>query len=128
MCDKDLTWALKTGDVAEVEGMLKKAEDVNRTLDGGRKPLHYACDFGRKEMVEFLISKGADVNAPDKHGLTPLISACLEGHASCVKVLLDKHVPKLRCSGIYTTVELLSKISTLASFHVSLCGPGWRKR
>lgn len=39
-----------------------QAEDVNRTLDGGRKPLHYAADFGQTDMVEFLISKGADIN------------------------------------------------------------------
>ncbi|XP_061815600.1 myotrophin [Nerophis lumbriciformis] len=94
MGDKELAWLLQTGDLADVAEMLKTAEDVNRTLDGGRKPLHYACDFGRKDLVEFLISKGADVNAPDKHGLTPLISACLEGHASCVKFLIDKGADK----------------------------------
>ncbi|KAG7225632.1 hypothetical protein INR49_005038 [Caranx melampygus] len=76
-----------------------QAEDANRTLDGGRKPLHYAADFGQTDVVEFLISKGADVNAPDKHGLTPLISACFEGHTSCVKVLLDK--PLVPASRIY---------------------------
>lgn len=35
---------------------------MNRTLDGGRKPLHYAADFGQTDVVEFLISKGADIN------------------------------------------------------------------
>lgn len=39
-----------------------QAEDVNRTLEGGRKPLHYAADCGQNEMLEFLLSKGADVN------------------------------------------------------------------
>lgn len=41
---------------------LFQAEDVNRTLDGGRKPLHYAADFGQTDVVEYLISMGADVN------------------------------------------------------------------
>ncbi|XP_045928169.1 myotrophin [Micropterus dolomieu] len=90
MEDKELMWALKTGDLDEVQAKLVTAEDVNRTLEGGRKPLHYAADFGQTDVVVFLISKGADVNAPDKHGLTPLISACFEGHLSCVKVLLEK--------------------------------------
>ncbi|XP_049616795.1 myotrophin [Syngnathus scovelli] len=95
MGDKDLTWALKTGDLEEVQSMLKTLEDVNRTLEeGGRKPLHLACDFGQTSIVEFLLSKGADVNATDKHGLTPLIYACLEGHAACVKVLLEKGADK----------------------------------
>ncbi|XP_061663032.1 myotrophin isoform X2 [Syngnathoides biaculeatus] len=71
-----------------------KAEEVNRTLDAGRKPLHYACDFGQTPVVKFLISKGADVDAPDKHGLTPLFSACVEGHVDCVKVLLEKGADK----------------------------------
>uniref|UniRef100_A0A9J8B4N4 Myotrophin n=1 Tax=Cyprinus carpio carpio TaxID=630221 RepID=A0A9J8B4N4_CYPCA len=90
MGDKELMWALKNGELDEVKALLVKAEDVNRTLEGGRKPLHYAVDCGQAEMVEFLLSKGADVNAPDKHGITPLLSATYEGHVSCVKILLEK--------------------------------------
>ncbi|GAA6101408.1 myotrophin-like [Tachysurus ichikawai] len=71
-------------------------EDVNRTLESGRKPLHYAADCGQAEMVEFLLSKGADVNAADKHGITPLLSATYEGHLSCVKILLEKGADKER--------------------------------
>ncbi|KAL8222383.1 UNVERIFIED_CONTAM: hypothetical protein K2H54_075920 [Gekko kuhli] len=66
-------------------------EDVNRTLEGGRKPLHYAADCGQLEILEFLVLKGADVNAPDKHSITPLLSAVYEDHVSCVKLLLSKH-------------------------------------
>lgn len=89
-------WALNTGDLEEVKAKLLTAEDVNRTLDSGRKPVHYAADFGHADVLEFLISKGADINAPDKHGLTPLICACLEGHYSCVKLLLEKGADKDR--------------------------------
>lgn len=39
-----------------------QADDVNRTLDTGRKALHYAADAGQTDVVEFLIAKGADVN------------------------------------------------------------------
>ncbi|XP_042577506.1 myotrophin-like [Cyprinus carpio] len=92
MGDKELMWALKNGDLDEVKALLVKAEDVNRTLEGGRKPLHYAADCGQAEMLEFLLSKGADVNAPDKHGITPLLSATYEGHVTCVKILLEKVV------------------------------------
>ncbi|TRZ02759.1 hypothetical protein DNTS_029157 [Danionella cerebrum] len=96
MGDKELMWALKNGDLDEVKNLLVKAEDVNRTLEGGRKPLHYAADCGQTEMLEFLLSKGADVNAPDKHGITPLLSATYEGHATCVKILLEKGADKNR--------------------------------
>ncbi|XP_021330653.1 myotrophin isoform X1 [Danio rerio] len=96
MGDKELMWALKNGDLDEVKNILVKAEDVNRTLEGGRKPLHYAADCGQAEMLEFLLSKGADVNAPDKHGITPLLSATYEGHVTCVKILLEKGADKNR--------------------------------
>ncbi|KAJ1063009.1 hypothetical protein K5549_005038 [Capra hircus] len=71
-----------------------KGEDVNRTLEGGRKPLHYAADCGQLEILEFLLLKGADINAPDKHHITPLLSAVYEGHVSCVKLLLSKGADK----------------------------------
>uniref|UniRef100_A0AAQ6IDW6 Myotrophin n=1 Tax=Anabas testudineus TaxID=64144 RepID=A0AAQ6IDW6_ANATE len=90
MGDKELMWALKNGDLDEIKSKLTAAVDVNRTLEGGRKPLHYAADAGQEDVVEFLISMGADINAPDKHGLTPLMAACFEDHLSCVKVLLEK--------------------------------------
>uniref|UniRef100_A0A3B4BX10 Uncharacterized protein n=1 Tax=Pygocentrus nattereri TaxID=42514 RepID=A0A3B4BX10_PYGNA len=81
---------------AELACCQLKDEDVNRTLEGGRKPLHYAADCGQVEMLEFLLSKGADVNAPDKHGITPLLSATYEGHLACVKILLEKGADKER--------------------------------
>ncbi|KPP66106.1 myotrophin-like, partial [Scleropages formosus] len=71
-------------------------EDVNRTLEGGRKPLHYAADCGQADVLEFLLSKGADVNAHDKHGITPLLSATYEGHLACVRILLEKGADKTR--------------------------------
>nr|XP_013803389.1 PREDICTED: myotrophin isoform X1 [Apteryx mantelli mantelli] len=71
-----------------------QGEDVNRTLEGGRKPLHYAADCGQLEILEFLLLKGADINAPDKHNITPLLSAVYEGHVSCVKLLLSKGADK----------------------------------
>ncbi|MGH0163225.1 UNVERIFIED_CONTAM: hypothetical protein FKN15_057713 [Acipenser sinensis] len=79
-----------TGARPDHRGHWCAGEDVNRTLEGGRKPLHYAADCGQTEMVEFLLSKGADINAPDKHGITPLLSATYEGHVTCVKLLLSK--------------------------------------
>uniref|UniRef100_A0A8B9CL40 Myotrophin n=1 Tax=Anser brachyrhynchus TaxID=132585 RepID=A0A8B9CL40_9AVES len=94
MSDKEFMWALKNGDLDEVKDYVAKGEDVNRTLEGGRKPLHYAADCGQLEILEFLLLKGADINAPDKHNITPLLSAVYEGHVSCVKLLLSKGADK----------------------------------
>lgn len=35
---------------------------MNAELLSGRNALHFAADYGQKEVIEFLISKGADVN------------------------------------------------------------------
>ncbi|XP_013914980.1 PREDICTED: myotrophin [Thamnophis sirtalis] len=94
MSDKEFMWALKNGDLDEVKDYVAKGEDVNRTLEGGRKPLHYAADCGQLEILEFLLLKGADINAPDKHSITPLLSAVYEDHMSCVKLLLSKGADK----------------------------------
>ena len=34
--------------------------------------MHYAAQFGHKEVVELLIAKGADLNAKDTFSTTPL--------------------------------------------------------
>ncbi|XP_043964694.1 myotrophin isoform X3 [Gambusia affinis] len=70
-----------------------QAEDVNQFLEG-RKPLHYAADFGQLDVIKYLLDKGADVNATDKHGLTPLMNACFEDHKECAKILLEKGADK----------------------------------
>ncbi|XP_041636539.1 myotrophin [Cheilinus undulatus] len=94
MCDTDLKWILQTGDMDEIKTQLVTAEDVNRTLENGRKPLHIAADCNQTEVVLYLISKGADINATDRHGFTPLLCACFEGNLNCVKVLLEKGADK----------------------------------
>lgn len=35
--------------------------DVNALIEG-RPAIHYASDYGQKEVIQYLISKGADVN------------------------------------------------------------------
>lgn len=40
---------------------LQSPDSVNATIDG-RKPIHYASDFGQTAVIDYLISKGAEVN------------------------------------------------------------------
>lgn len=93
MSDKELIWTLKNGDLDSLQTLLKE-EDVNRTLDGGRTPLHYASDSGDVDTVKFLLGRGADVNLKDKHGITPLLTAVYECHTGCVEILLSKGADK----------------------------------
>ena len=59
-----------------VKIILSNATDVkdllNSVNENGSTPLHFAAQFGPKELVELLLSLGADVNAVDKFGNTPL--------------------------------------------------------
>nr|XP_051690370.1 myotrophin-like [Oryctolagus cuniculus] len=91
---QEFMWALKNGDLDKMKDSVAKGEDVNRTLEGGRKPLHFAAGCGQLEILEFLLLKGADINTPDKHRITPLLSAVYEGRVSCVKLLPSKGADK----------------------------------
>ena len=35
---------------------------MNAELLNGRNALHFAADYGQKEVIEILISKGAEIN------------------------------------------------------------------
>jgi ankyrin repeat protein len=90
-----LVWAVKNGDLDQVKDLAPKV-DLNKVLMNGRMAIHFAADYGQKEVIDYLVSKKADVNVPDKHGITPLLAAVFEGHADCVRFLIQK--VNLTCS------------------------------
>lgn len=86
----NLVWSIKNGDAENVKEIFDKEKlDVNIMIDG-RRPIHYAADYGQKEIIEYLIALGSDVNALDKHGISPLLAAIWEGHTECVRLLIAK--------------------------------------
>ncbi|KAK6184410.1 hypothetical protein SNE40_001934 [Patella caerulea] len=89
-----LVWSVKNGDLKEVKKVLEAEKGVINKEVSGRKPLHFAADYGQSEIVEYLIQNGADVNACDIHGISPLLAAVWEGHSECVKILLQKGASK----------------------------------
>ncbi|KAK9505237.1 hypothetical protein O3M35_009332 [Rhynocoris fuscipes] len=90
----ELVWGIKNGDLEIVKAFVENKEiDINKDIDG-RPPLHYAADYGQKDVIEYLVSKGADINAKDKHGISALLAAIWEGHTVCVRTLLDKGADK----------------------------------
>jgi len=40
---------------------------VNAEILGGRNGLHFAADYGQKDVIVFLLSKGAKVNVSSCH-------------------------------------------------------------
>uniref|UniRef100_A0A914XED6 Myotrophin n=1 Tax=Plectus sambesii TaxID=2011161 RepID=A0A914XED6_9BILA len=81
-------WSIKNGDLDQVRQAITEA-NVNADLDG-RKPIHFAADYGQNEVIDYLLSKGADINAVDSHGITALLAAIWEGHTESVKLLLSR--------------------------------------
>jgi ankyrin repeat protein len=49
--------------------------------------LHYAADYGQKDVAELLLAKGASINAKADDGSTPLSLAAAKGHQDVAKLL-----------------------------------------
>ncbi|XP_062513154.1 myotrophin-like [Corticium candelabrum] len=88
-----LVWAVKNGDLDQVKS-LAPTVDLNKELINGRMAIHFAADYGQKDVIEYLITRKADVNIPDKHGITPLLAAVFEDHAECVRLLIQNGARK----------------------------------
>jgi ankyrin repeat protein len=64
--------------------------DVNKVMDFGNTPLHFAASRGQRGWVEFLIGKGAILEAKDRPGSTPLHKAVEGEHLGVVDILLER--------------------------------------
>ena len=71
---------------------VKSAEDINRTDDVGKTPLHAACWLGLADVVAALLQAGASasVNKVESFfGKSPLSIACEKRREDIVRLLLD---------------------------------------
>src|SRR5207247_2506261 len=71
--------AVKRGDRAAVQKLLKDGSDVSARWGDGTTALHWAVHLGDAATADLLIQAGADVNAANDHGVTPLALACTNG-------------------------------------------------
>lgn len=63
--------------------------DIDKLTDSQRKtPLHYAAEYGSKEMIELCIADTKDINKLDSLGQTPLILAARHNNQDAIMVLL----------------------------------------
>ena len=82
--------AAKGGDIAAVKQHISTGADVNAREKWGVTPLHWAANWGHKEIAKILIAAGADVNAKDHNDYTPLDFANRLKHTE-ITDLLRKH-------------------------------------
>ncbi|VDP42098.1 unnamed protein product [Schistosoma mattheei] len=90
---EQLLWAVKNGDLQSIKENMNNLSGVNSTFKNGRTLIHYAADYGQKEICDYLIRNGADINVNDSFGVTPLLAAIYEGHIDCVSLLLNNVTP-----------------------------------
>jgi ankyrin repeat protein len=68
---RDLFAAVKSGNVAEVEKLLKNGAGANAKDNDGATPLYAAAQEGHVKVAELLIKNGTDINAKANDGWTP---------------------------------------------------------
>lgn len=78
--------AVKTGNIAEAELLIKNGADINKKNWRGITPLIEAAIWDKRAMVELFLSKGADALAYDDAGYTALSHAVANGNK---KEILD---------------------------------------
>ena len=66
-----LTKAVATGDLDEVNRLIKAGADVN-AKSNGMMPIHYAAKYNRVEIIKALITAGSEIHKPCDKGYTPV--------------------------------------------------------
>lgn len=71
--DNPTLWtAASSGDVPQVERLLREGAPISGKDKAGMTALHYAAQSKNLQLVRFLIQRGADVNAKANENVTPL--------------------------------------------------------
>lgn len=94
MSDTTLIDALKAGDYAQAEELIRNGADVNQQDEQEWAPLNFAAGKGNLLLVKLLVESGADVFKTGRDMRTSRMIALASGSVSVVKYLKeieDKH-------------------------------------
>jgi ankyrin repeat protein len=81
--------AVKAGNVAAVQSLLKQRVDVNVREADGTTALHWASRADDVEMVQTLVRAGGNARLANRYGVTALQLAAVNGSAPVIKVLVE---------------------------------------
>lgn len=107
--DAIIYFAASSGDMAEVEALVRKGIDVNSADTYGRTALHYAAQEGHKDVVELLLSKDANIDAKDTDGSTPLEVAARKRRNNVAKLLIERgaDIPTIHLAASFGSLDKL---------------------
>ena len=89
--ENELKSAVRSGDIAIVERLLRKHPDMWEYDGVSGSWLHMAARSGDLATVELLIALGADVNRDSEFSGKPILLAARKGHLDVVKCLLNNN-------------------------------------
>ena len=75
--------------VKDLETVLRCGAEVNKAINNGLQPLHYAAYTDNVDCVELLLQHGANVNGTDDIGYTPLHLSARRGNYGAMEKLLE---------------------------------------
>jgi ankyrin repeat protein len=90
--DRRLVQAVKSGDTAAANLLLRRKADPNVAEADGTTALHWAVRRGHLGLVERLLAAGANARAQNRSGVTAMQLACEVGSAPIVEKLLASGV------------------------------------
>jgi len=89
MSDLKIIDAVKSGNFAEVERLIKAGAEINQQDEQGWTPLNFAAGSGHLSLVKLLVENGADVFKVGRDRRTPYDIALAAGHVSIVEYLRE---------------------------------------
>jgi hypothetical protein len=89
MSDLGLIDAVKAGDYATAQMLIKKGSDLNQSDEQGWTPLNFAAGKGDLPLVTLLVESGAEIFNVGRDQRTPYMIALAAGRVSVVRYLKE---------------------------------------
>lgn len=86
---QELADAVEKNETFQIQALLAKDLDVNKSQVDGMTALHWAAHHDSLELADKLLERGANASAQNRYGITPLYLACVNGNGQLVEKLLN---------------------------------------